>query len=341
METMTQTVPVTHSILDANALMAEVWQDYALAAPVTSTLFRYGLNDHYLITTCGGDYILRAYHHGWRSNDDISYELMTLVHLRERDAPVCAPITRRDGSYYRYISAPEGPRAIVLFPYAEGHIPNADNEEEYRAYGRALATIHRHTDGYTCTAKRFTLDLAHLIDTPLVSLLPFLRHRPDDVAFVQAVAHAVRSGLAERTDTLEWGFCHGDFHGGNAHVDSSGVVRVFDFDCCGPGWRAYDLAVCLWGGGHSETAWAAFCRGYEEVCTIPESTREVIPWFAVAREFWLLGLHTGTGAYKSGAWFLDDGYFDYRLGSLRKLIDQRLPDLSALLGHTQTAAIVE
>ena len=328
---MKKILPVIHSTLEAKALVAEVWPHYALAEPITCVLFRFGLNDHYLITTPNGDYMLRAYHHGWRAMDDIAYELAALTHLQERDVPVCAPIARRDGSYYQSIIAPEGPRTLVLFPRAAGRIPNAANADEYRAYGRALGLIHRHTDDFAHPARRFPLDLAHLIDQPVEVTLPFIQYRPADVAFVLAVAREIRAGLAAQINTLEWGFCHGDFHGGNAHVDSDGMLSVFDFDCCGPGWRAYDLAVCLWGSGSAENAWASFCQGYEEIRPIPESTRQAIPWFTVARQLWLLGLHTGTASHLTGAGFLHDGYFDHHLGVLRKLIEQHVPDLSEIL----------
>jgi len=329
---MTQILPVTHSTLEAEALVAEVWQDYSLAEPITRSLFRFGLNDHYVVKSPDGDYVLRAYHHGWRSEDDIVYELTALIHLQKRGAPVCAPIARRDGSYYRYISAPEGPRAVALFPYAAGRIPDVGKEDEYRAYGRTLGMIHRYTDDFICRSQRFPIDLAHLIDQPLANMLPFLQHRPADVAFVQAVAREVRTELQAQINNLEWGFCHGDFHGGNAHVDSKGMLRVYDFDCCGPGWRAYDLAVCLWGGGASEIAWTAFCQGYEEIHPLPKSTRQAIPWFVVARQLWLIGLHISSGIHKAGVWFLNDNYFNHHLGIVRKLIEQHVPDLAVKAG---------
>ena len=43
---------------------------------------------------------------------------------------------------------------------------------------------------------------------------------------------------------LQPGFCHGDASGGNAHI-SGRTITFFDFDCCGCGFRAYDVAVYL------------------------------------------------------------------------------------------------
>ena len=329
---MTHILPVTHSILEATALVAAVWPDYALPEPLTCSFLSFGLNDHYMITTAHGDFVLRVYHHGWRTDEDIAYEIAAITHLHQRGAPVCAPLVRRDGRYAGSIVALEGPRTVVLFPYAVGHEPDETKEDDFRAYGRALAMIHRHSDDFTSSSKRFSLDLAHLLDQPLAHIQPFLHHRPADMAFIQTVAREVRAGLAQQIDGLEWGFCHGDFHGGNAHVDGAGEAWVFDFDCCGPGCRAYDLAVCRWGNGKSDTAWTAFCRGYEEIRPISETFRQSIPWFIVARQLWLIGLHAAFFPHTYGVVNLDDGYFNLYLNGLRKLIEQHLPELVAANG---------
>jgi Ser/Thr protein kinase RdoA (MazF antagonist) len=44
----------------------------------------------------------------------------------------------------------------------------------------------------------------------------------------------------------EYGNCHGDHHGYNVNIDKNGTMTVFDFDCYGYGWRAYDISVFLW-----------------------------------------------------------------------------------------------
>jgi len=104
--------------------------------------------------------------------------------------------------------------------------------------------IHQQTNDFISSSRCYSLDLAHLIDQPVAALLPLIQHRPTDITYVMSEARELRTGRSAQCDVLEWGFCHSDFHGGNARLDSDGLCRIFDFDCCGPGWRAYDLAVC-------------------------------------------------------------------------------------------------
>jgi Ser/Thr protein kinase RdoA (MazF antagonist) len=286
-----------------------------------------GFNDHYFIATPDGDFVLRVYHHGWRTPEDVAYELAALTQLEACGVPVCAPVVRRDGTYQCTIPALEGPRLAALFPFAAGHVPQAANPEENRICARTMALIHRHSDSFACEHARSPLDLEHLISRPLALLLPFLGHRPADAALVQRVAGALHAGLETQVGGLEWGYCHGDFHGGNVRLDADGTLRIFDFDCCGPGWRAYDLAVCrLWCA--TEEAWETFCAGYEEVRPLPEATRTAIPWFIVARQFWWIGYHVRAWLLKGGSSFLDDRFLDHVIGVLRERLGKHLPELA-------------
>jgi len=58
-------------------------------------------------------------------------------------------------------------------------------------------------------------------------------------------AAKVRHRIEAVQPQLNFGFCHGDLHGGNAAFDGD-TITMFDFDCCGVGWRAYDIAVYRW-----------------------------------------------------------------------------------------------
>jgi Ser/Thr protein kinase RdoA (MazF antagonist) len=325
---MAHFLPVVHSTLEVGALVDALWPEYHLARPTACHLIQCGFNDHYFISTPDGDYVLRLYSHGRRTAEDIAYELAVLAHLEARGVPVCAPIVRRDGACHCTIPALEGPRTAVLFSHASGHRPEAANLDETRACGRTMALIHRHSDGFTCEHQRFVLDLRHLIDRPIEVILPFLAHRPADAAFVRAVAGQLHAGLAAQVDELEWGYCHGDYPSGNIRMDADGSARVFDFDCSGLGWRAYDLAVCRLGFGETDAIWDAFCEGYREVRPLSEAALTAIPWFMVARQVWRTGLFAEAGSRVAGSFYVNDGFFDRNLGVLRDRISEHLPQLA-------------
>ena len=125
---------------------------------------------------------------------------------------------------------------------------------------------HRKTDN-----RRFHIDLKHLVDAPLSNIEPHLKYRPQDFEYLKnfgaQMKHRIDSLLS--TEPGVYGFCHGDHHGGNVHIDAAGHMTVFDFDCYGHGWRAYDIAVFRWalvlrygiagtGKGKATRHWNAF-----------------------------------------------------------------------------------
>jgi Ser/Thr protein kinase RdoA (MazF antagonist) len=189
-----------------------------------------------------------------------------------------------------------------------------------------MALIHGHSDDFTCEHQRFQLDLDHLLAQPLAGIVPYLAHRPADAAFVQDVTRELRAGLEAQTDGLEWGFCHGDFHGGNLRLDADGALRVFDFDCGGLGWRAYDLSVCRLYCG-DDARWQTFCAGYQQVRPMPEATETAIPWFIVARQVWRMALFAGNWPRLTGS-AVDDDFLDRHIGILRGRLRLYLPELA-------------
>ena len=121
---------------------------------------------------------------------------------------------------------------------------------------------------------------------------------------------------------LEIGFCHGDFHGRNA-CQKDGSFTFYDFDCCGWGYRAYDLAVFPWAFAIRQSATErieamgrAFLKGYARRRRVGVIDVDAIPVFVAIRQIWLTGLHIGFGDRFGWGWINDD-YFDLQLKVLR------------------------
>lgn len=189
------------------------------------------------------------------------------------------------------------------------------------AYGKLAAQLHTATETFQSLHQRAALDLEHLIDGPLRSIEPMLVHRPEDWEYLQAVTERLRRRIMELAGSvLNQGFCHGDLHWGNARTQGDNTVTLFDFDCCGVGWRAYDLAVFHWAARlrkKEEHQWPAFLRGYRAVRTIHEREIRAIPYFVAVRHLWLLGLHTGNRQDFGMAW-MKDAYFDEAIEFFRE-----------------------
>ena len=293
--------PALHSIIDPAALGQLVEHDFGLCASRPAYLIQSGLNDHYALHTNQGDYVIRVYRSGWRSNEAVAWELELVAHLARCEAPVAACIPRTDGGWFSELQAVEGIRQAAVFRYAPGpythfgstgrsRISPADCAEPF---GHSVAEVHSASDSYRTTMPRFHLDLAHLIDQPLQAIAQVYAHRAHDVDSLRQLAHQLRQlldrvGLAR----LDWGPCHGDMSGGNSTYWDGRVIH-FDFDCAGPGWRAYDLGVFVWSmsiNGHGREIWDRFLHGYSACRTLSSYDLAAVGAFACARVIWLMGL---------------------------------------------------
>jgi Ser/Thr protein kinase RdoA (MazF antagonist) len=314
--------PATYSTLSTQALLTELLPDYDIDTPVECEFLHRGLNDTYLIKTSRqAKYILRVYRLGWRSLSEILYELAVLTHLNQQNIPVSIPLARKDGNFIRTLAAPEGERYTVLFTCAPGKNFSYEETEEAFFYGQAAARIHNAMDTFTSEHQRFALDLDHLIDLPLQAIAPRLVHRPEDWDYLQTLGCLLRQRIAAfPPDALEQGFCHGDFHGWNAKITEDKIITFFDFDCCGVGWRAYELAVFRWSarlGEKENDHWEPFLQGYQTERALNEIDLQAVPLFIGIRHIWLLGLHTGNGHHWGYDW-MNDRYFDRAMKFFRQ-----------------------
>jgi Ser/Thr protein kinase RdoA (MazF antagonist) len=310
--------PVINSVPAPDALAAELAGAYALPGRARCELLQRGLNDTYLVRARGDRYVARVYRARWRSPGEIAYELELLAHLAGRGVGVSVPIAGRDGRLQRSLAAPEGSRQLVLFSYAAGSPLAWEREEHSEIAGRLAASVHAGADDFACAHPRRALDLEELLERPLAAVRPFLAHRPGDWQELVGIAARLRERIADAADSgLDWGVCHGDLGAGNLHVVERGEATLFDFDFCGPGWRAYDL-IAPWrmsGRTTGGAAWRAFLRGYGQVRALSPADRAAVPLLDMAGRVWSLGLRAAR-AHHSGTARMADWYLDRVLASL-------------------------
>ncbi len=325
--------PVATSILSGEHLAERVLSKYSLEQPVRCRFFKLGANDTFQVHAGQTPYFLRVYRQGWRTRSQIAAELDMLLHLRSEGIAVSSPLERRDGRYLTRIDAQEGVRWAALFTAAPGGPVKMDLRNS-SSYGELVARIHVSLDQRQRDVRRFDLDLKHLIDRPLHHLERVLGHREADLKYLRMIGR----GLAQEikallpTRTPSYGSCHGDHHGGNLHIDENGRLTLFDFDCYGYGWRAYDLAVFLWAGslrfGQSGTGkgkvtrrWNAFLRGYESIRALEAAEHEATRLFVPVRHLWLLGFHAQGSDVWGNNW-MQEPYFDRQLKFIRSWIER-------------------
>jgi len=119
---------------------------------------------------------------------------------------------------------------------------------------------------------------------------------------------------------MDIGFCHGDLHGFNAHLDGD-VITHYDFEECGFGYRIYDLATFRWSFYFNDSGvdqWTAFLDGYQTIRKTAETDILLLDTFVLIRHIWLIAFHM-RNAEDFGYDLASDGYIDYQWKKLRKI----------------------
>jgi len=305
---------------DISAMMAQ----YNFQHDYDVQLIKQGLNDTYLLSFKNDiQCILRVYRPMWRNVTEINFELELLMHLKGKGFTLSTPIAKKDGTLINKVKVNGINRVAVLFTFVSGE-PFLVNEENSYLFGRKVAQFHTLTDDFQSKYNRFHIDFEHLIDRPLLTIKPFLTQRPSDWIYLKSLGEKLKEQVAKfPLDQLDWGICHGDLGNENVHLYQK-ELTFFDFDCCGIGWRGYDLAVYRWdtkGSGEpnckEDKIWEAFIKGYKEVRYLKAIDLNVVPIFVSIRQLWWMGLHMSNGDVWGLDWINDD-YFNRTIQFLRE-----------------------
>lgn len=212
----------------------------------------------------------------------------------------------------------------MLTRFIEGTTLKFEESHDAHLFGEAAADVHLQSSGFESSHQRYRLDKQHLIKEPLAHILPFISHRPDDQEFLETFVQLLSAKFSEAESKLfDYGFCHGDFHGFNAHYENEDIYH-FDFDCCGFGYRIFDLATFKWSARLRQKEkewWPSFLEGYRSKRNINEHELDLIEEFVAIRDLWLFGLHIG-GAHDFAKGWLDHEYINRRIKFLKDSADK-------------------
>jgi Ser/Thr protein kinase RdoA (MazF antagonist) len=279
---------IIYSTLSIETIQRVVARHYHLDGPIECTLFWRGVSDTYLVSTATGNYALKVYRSRWRTRQAILAELAAIEHMNSRGVDVAIPIPRHDGRLTTGIAAPEGVRIAVLFRWAPGRAPSYIDPVHARRYGNLVARLHIAGDSLTASASRPRMDFEYLLGRPLERI----RSRTKSMSIVPRLEPLANRVLARfdaaKSSLPDWGFCHGDIWSDNALLDDQRLV-VFDFDFCGTGWRAFDIASFKWHArfqGVEQVAWQPFIEGYLDVRPAGAGSLEFMPLFMIIRHLW-------------------------------------------------------
>ena len=318
--------PAIYSTLSPQALIDGVLSEYELGEIKRCLFWNRGLSDIYLIEARERAYILKISHHHWRSQTEIQFELEFLDFLYQQDIPVANPLKTKTGKLFVTINAVEGDRYAALFPYAPGEVPQGDlNLEQSKIMGQTLGKIHASSLEFCCDTSRQPLDLEHLLDDSFEIISPYLRRQNQDLADLEQAIVKIKHQLAclEQTSPL-WSVCWGDPHSGNVHFTEDNQITLFDFDQCGYGWRAFDLAKFLQvslSAGIKRNIRDSFLAGYQEIQKLTDAELSSMQALTQMAHIWAWAI--GIDATAIHNWSrLDDFYTKKRLHQLKRLSTQ-------------------
>ena len=126
--------------------------------------------------------------------------------------------------------------------------------EQSKIFGKTLAKLHQIGTKFSPSQQSLLLEkltsknlsLAYLLDNSFTKIAPFLQERPEDLDYLRNSITQIKAELKILPQQLPlWTTCWGDPHSGNIHFTEDNRITLFDFDQCGFGWRAFDLAKFL------------------------------------------------------------------------------------------------
>ncbi len=274
--------------MNRETLSAWAATHFGLTPPVDCRLLRSYTNEVYAVTSKDERFALKIYGQGWRTEDEVRYEVALLRHLSAKGMRVAAPAIRdADDDAVKITDTEIGSRFAVLFEYAPGAKPEPPfTPQLYEAFGRAVAQMHALSDDFTTEHQRIPLDLNYLLDAPLALALPLVA-KPEDWAFLVDIAAQVQEKITSLARAgLDWGPIHGDATLDNLHVTPNGEIILYDFDSGGLGWRAADLQGWAAHNAEYSSKRKAFQKGYARVRPLNAADLAAAPYLTLAWDIW-------------------------------------------------------
>ncbi|MGV2830331.1 phosphotransferase [Myxosarcina sp. GI1(2024)] len=315
--------PAIYTTLCSQSLIERVLTKYDLGVVEQCQFWTRGLSDIYLVTTPKKAYILRISHHHWRSRSDIQFELELLDFLHHHHLPVAHPLKTTEERLLVEIKALEGERYGALFHFAPGRVPLGDlNLTQSRILGETLGKLHKTCLKFNTPTLRHPLDTKYLLDDSLAVIAPYLRQRPADLKYLEEeIAEIARQLNSLPQQAPFWSVCWGDPHSGNVHFREDNRLTLFDFDQCGYGWRAFDLAkfleTSLRAGIHRKIR-DAFFAGYQDVQQVSKTELNSLQALTKTAHIWSWAINISWSAIHNWS-RLDDYYCTKRLEHLKRL----------------------
>lgn len=303
--------------MNSNEPLISKWlnENYSLGKILEIELIRSYTNNVYKIVTATNKYVLKIYGKGWRTSDDIHWEVELLEFLNSKGLVISKAVSAIDGESVKLF---EGQFA-VLYNFAIGDKPEKPFAADlYFLFGKAIGEMHKLSDDFKSEYTRKDIDITYLIDNPVKLALSFLSNNNPDAKVLRDTANKVKLKIRHYQKDLDWGLIHGDATLDNLHITNDNKVVLYDFDSGGIGWRASDLQGWALGKDEYKEKYKSFIDGYRSVKSLNERDVEASVYLTVAWEIWGLEVDLNNRIIKQGQEAIDK-YLKKQIDLIAKL----------------------
>lgn len=246
---------------------------------------------------------LRLHRTDYHSVAQIKSELLWLDALAQsRTAEVPPPIPTRSGERVARVDTPDGERLVTVAGWLNGTMPDASGDlgRAFEMLGAATARLHAHSASWTLPPGfcRRPWNAEHLLGAR-PTFGPWrdgLGLGKEERAVLEATEAAIRTDLLTfDAGPGHYGLVHADLRLANLLLDQRDgrpVVRVIDFDDCGPSWFMYDFgsAVSFMEDDPRVPELAdRWASGYRTVRELSAASEAQLPTFVMLRRLVLIG----------------------------------------------------
>ena len=265
----------------------------------------HGENATFKVHSREGDYLLRLHRDGYHTKAAILEELQWMRRLSGKtQINVQNPVHSVDNNLVETQHAPTfaNPRHCDLLEWREGQIRHKGiRTNNFYSIGQLLAKLNNSTENIKVKHRRYWMPekLIGKTDTKLGDLTGLKNlYKKEFPILDQCRAETLRvlTDYAKKNQN-QLRLIHADLHFGNMIWRNSEPSPI-DFDDCGLGFPAYDLAVVLYASGRiykqnqkkeKQAAFDQMLEGYISVRALTAADIRIIPHFILARRIAMLG----------------------------------------------------
>ncbi|MFI5265066.1 MAG: phosphotransferase, partial [Candidatus Kapaibacterium sp.] len=161
--------------------------------------------------------------------------------------------------------------------------------------GELMANLHKVVVNKTIDRVTYTPEVL-LVDS-LKQIEKLFPEITDEMEFMRSAQQFLLKGFSEANiSELRRGVVHIDIWFDNLNITEDGRITLFDFDFCGNGWLAIDLACYLMELHFTEPVEAeyrakaeGFLNGYESITKLTPEEKRLLPHLGICLYFFYLG----------------------------------------------------